>query len=209
MSNSPGRPNVVPAKIVANGYKVDDGRDHIHTLKHWHQTIVDYLLVNPSATNKNIAEFFKMQPMWVGRVRNTDAFREYYSMRMQEHRGFMQETIVAKMHGVAAKALDKISEKMDNGDVAMGQLQSAAEMSLKALGYGQKPVNGVSVSVNSGGNIQVMSVSSEALEKARQKLAERRVANSAEISIEASDYQHVTASLEVGVKDVDADANNN
>lgn len=204
MSRSSGRTATVPAEIAANGYKTPDGRAHLNSLKHWHCVIVDYLLVNPSATNKQIGEYFSMHPLWVGRVRNADAFKEYYHLRMNEHRGFMDETIVAKMQGVASKALDKISDKMDNGDVAMGQLQSAAELSLKALGYGQK-ASGVSVSVNGSGDVQVMSVPSDALEKARQKLAERRAENTKDISANPGDYRHVTASLEVGTGNANPD----
>lgn len=201
-----GRPVTVPAEIANNAYKTEDGRAYLSQLKHWHCVIVDYLLVNPSATNKQIGEHFSMHPLWVGKVRNTDAFREYYQMRMADHRSFMDETIVAKMQGVAAKALDKMSEKMDNGDVAMGQLQTAADMSLKALGYGQKGV-GVNVSVSGSGNVQVMSVPSETLERARRKLAERRAANTKEISASPEDYQHVTAALDVGTANANADSN--
>lgn len=190
----------MPEAIRENNYKDANGRYHLSGLKHWHIQIVDYLLVNPSATNKDIAKFFNVHPQWVGSVRNADAFQEYYAKRMETHQSFVSEELVSKMQGLASRALDKMVEKIDADAVSVSQLQTAADMSLKALGYGAKPVT---INSTGSGTVNVMSVSSETLEAARAKMHARRKANSEALGQNPADYQHVTAALDISPGDVE------
>lgn len=114
----------------------------LKNMKQWHEMVIDFMLLNPGATYKEIAEQFGVSPVTVSYVSNSDMFK----MRLEERRAKFQsqvdgtaiERLQGKIAGVAERALDLMDEKIQLERQTMGieATRETAEMALKALGYG-------------------------------------------------------------------------
>lgn len=196
-----GRPRTASDEIRARDYRDENGKYTLTSgLKPWHERVVDYMVLNPHANIKQCARAFQVSPQWMGMLQGSDAFKEYYRARMSEHQGYLSVAIVDKMQSVAVKALDRMADKIDNDQVPMGQLQEAASLTLKSLGY----ASGMNVNVvaNQQNNYNVVSVSKEALEKSRQKLVEKARGPGQE-SVGNENHRYVTAALDVNAEDIE------
>lgn len=200
-----GRPRTADDELRQNGYKRDGQYVLTNGLKPWHERIVDFMLVNPQVKVVDVARAFGVTPQWVGQLIRTDAFKEYYHARIGAHRDFMDEQIVNKMQGIAVKAFDKMSEKLDAPDAGFGQAKEAAEMVLRGLGYGQKPTAvGVNVNGANGAQVSVL-ISSDAYDRAKRLMQEKMRSNTEQLEHDDSNYTHVTSSLEVPYEALDAE----
>lgn len=200
-----GRPRTASEELRGNNYRDPDTNQYVLTngLKHWHERIVDFMLLNPNAKIVDVARYFQVSPQWIGQLFNTDAFKEYYSNRMREHQGLVGVTIVSKMQGVAVKALDKIADKIDHQDVPMAEVREVANMAVKALGYGVQP-GGVRVNVNQNqGGMTVIGVSVDVIAKAREDMARARQENTKSIEHDPNEYRRVTAAMDVSPEEVE------
>lgn len=191
-----GRPRLATDAIQNNNYK-DESNQYamVAGLKPWHERVVDTMIANPSANIVYLADVFSVTPQWMGSLLRSDAFKQYYAERMHEHRKMIDAGVVNKLAGIAGKALDKISEKLDGGaELTFGQAKDAADIALRGLGYlGQ----GSSVQVNVNNPNQVNNavyVTSDALAAAREKL-KNHMANSDAVTQKGA-YTHVTSALD-------------
>lgn len=199
-----GRPQTASEAERANGYTDASGRYVLSGgLKPWHMRVVDFLLANPGAKIIDIARTFGVSPEWLGRLMKTDAFLEYYENRMAQHQDLVGVQVVSQIQEVATKALTRISEKLDNRDLEIGEAQSAAEMALKNLGF-TAPQSQVSMKVKGrDGSETTMTVSSQAAQQARLRMNERMKENTKKLSVQEDNWQHVTSDLEVGVGEIE------
>ena len=197
-----GRPRHASDETRANGYNNELGRYQlVDGLKPWHERVVDTMISNPHAKIVDLAEVFHVTPIWMGQLLKTDAFQEYYKNRLGDHQDLVSKTIVHKMQGVAITALDKMSEEMQ-GNVPFGQLKDAADLALKGLGFTTQ--HGPPIMIDTkGGQVTMISVSSEALERARERTKIAMKENTEGLSFEDGNFQQVTSSLELGVEDID------
>lgn len=197
-----------------NKYKnPETGRPEIMKIRPWHERLVDYMLLNPHETGKQMAAHFHVTPQWIYDLSQTDAFKAYYQGRIAAHQQALSDTVILKTQSVATKALDKLAENLDNKDLPNSEVRYTAEMAIKALGYGTRPGGpAVQVNVNHGPAIPVMTVPGNVVEEARARMAEKRAQNTSEIQDTTSEYMRVTASMEVtpemiengsGVEDAD------
>lgn len=192
-----GRPRLASDAIQMNNYK-DESNQYamVAGLKPWHERVVDTMIANPSANIVYLAEVFSVTPQWMGALLRSDAFKQYYAERMHEHRKMIDATVVNKLAGIAEKALDKISSKLDaDKELTFGQAKDAADIALRGLGYlGQG--SHVNVNVNGPGQVtnNAVYVTADALEVAREKL-KNHMANSNAVTQQGA-YTHVTSSLE-------------
>lgn len=198
-----GRNRTALPELRENGYRDADGRYQLSDgLQPWHRRIVDHMLLNPNSKIKDVAEAFEVTPQWMGQVLKTDAFREYYTMRMEEHQGFMHAQVVSKVQGVAIKSLDELGEKLDKSELSFTQLRDTADMALKSLGFGSQQ-GGVSVQVPGGQESETLiAVRSTTVRRAREAW-QKRNAEKGEIETDQADYEHITAAMEKTPDQVD------
>lgn len=209
-----GRKRSAPPRLRENGYKDDSGRYQLSDgLQPWHERLVDYMLAYPHSKIKDLANAFGVTPQWVGQLIKSDAFREYYSMRVAKHQEVLNSTVVNKLYGVAIESLDKMHEMVTaEGDKApsFGAVKDTAELALKGLGYTSHGNGGGGVNVNiqntGGDNKNQVTVSSVTVDRARKKWEEHSAQLESEQPKEISDqnYEHVTSALDVelgGVED--------
>lgn len=196
-----GRPRSADPVLRANNYRDENGRYQVTELKPWHERIVDYMIFNPHAKIVDVATAFGVTPVWVGQLMKTDAFREYYTKRMAEHQGLIGEAIIAKMQGVAVKALDVVAKKLDSPNVDFEMAKDAAALTLKGLGYTSQHRTGVTVNIPSGSSAAVL-VDKSIMDRAREKMAAKAAQNMESLEHDKMNYQRVTASLDRGHEDI-------
>lgn len=196
-----GRPRSAPDLLRANGYKDAQGRYQVTELQPWHERIIDFMVGHPHAKIVDIARAFDRSPQWIGQLLKTDAFREKYSERMKEHQGLVGEEIVSKMQSVAVKALGKLDRELDT-TMKFEQVQSVAQMTLQGLGF---MANGAGMQVHIDNRKQTVLVDKGIVDRAREKLQKKMQDNTKVIEHDATQYQRVTSSMDVGYEGVQVD----
>ena len=151
------------------GTGLGGGNTHIKRTNWWHEQIIDWELMNPSATMGDCARHFGKTEGWLSTVRNSDAFREFRARRIAEHQNMVSETVIEKVEGLAALTLDTLHDRIESekDSISLGFVRETAETALKALGYGGKGAAPATTVV------QVNVVSAESLERARGLMRER------------------------------------
>lgn len=126
-------------------------------LKPWHEALAEYIIMNPSATKKQAAEFFGVTPQAVILVTGSDMFKHFLARRMQSLRDRVDQTAMDRLQGkvavVAEQALDVLAEKieLERSNLGIDAVRESAEMALKALGFGtakSSPQSPVTVQFN-------------------------------------------------------------
>lgn len=206
-----GRPRTVAPEIRENNYKDPNGQYQLSELKPWHVRIVDYMISSPAAKIVDVAGFFNVSPQWIGTLLRTDAFVEYYKLRMQDYQDEVKFRIVNKLQGIASESLDAIQEKLQDTEtvITFGQAKDAAELSLRALGYTSHGNNGGGSNVQIVNNNQtnnLMVAEGSAVARAREKMLQRLAISSQEndgMEVSRENFTRVTSSMEVGFEGVD------
>jgi len=161
------------AAIAAAGGSIHDFRKATRKMRWWYESLADFMVANPSATQNDMAAHFGRQPATISTVINTDAFKAYLRQRRAVHVEKLDQSVRDKLFNVTNKSLDHILETLDKkrDSIPLEQLRSLADSSLKNLGYGVTPPGGgVNVNVNTTPQTLHVAVSLEDLETARQAL---------------------------------------
>lgn len=193
---SRGRPRSASEELRANNYKNEKGRYQVSGLSYWHTRVVDHMILNPDQNIKQLAEAFEVTPQWMGQLTKADAFVAYYNSRIAAHQEYVSTKIVAKTQGIAEKALDILSNKLEE-DLSFGQVKDAADLSLKVLGYSQGTQVNVAIDARKQTS-NTMIASAGALNEARERIAQRQKENGKKYVHDKDNYKHVTSSLGTG-----------
>lgn len=146
-------------------------RKGLQNMKQWHEMVIDFMLLNPTATHQEIADQFGVAKETIGYVLRSDMFK----MRLEERRARFQaqvdgtaiERLQGKLAGLAERSLDALDEKIaeQRKELGIGETRETAEMALKALGYGAPQKS------NSGGTVINVLVSRDDLARARELMS--------------------------------------
>lgn len=107
----------------------------------FHEDIINWMLVNPGGSMRDCALDLGRAPTTIYIITNSDAFRERLRVRRNEFNGKVDQGFITQIESLGRHTLDLISEKLDRHNVdplGLGDLLSVADLSMKALGYGQK-----------------------------------------------------------------------
>lgn len=200
----PGRRQVATDEHRQNNYRDANGQYQLADgMQPWHYRVVDVMISQPHAKIKDVANFLGVSPGWLGQLIKTDAFREYYDLRMAVHQDQVGTEIIGKMQAVAVKALDKLDTALDGEQVTIGQVRESADLALKGLGYTQ-PKGGINVAVKNTGNGPTtvkVDLPSSVVDRARQRWADSLEGSAQEIDPE--NYAYVTASDRPAVEQIE------
>lgn len=155
------------------------------TLASFHREMAQYLVVNPAATNEEIAQAFGYSVSWVGIVRSSDLFKAHLNSLL----GRLDETVIDGVKGrleqLAQKSLDRLLQKIEVED-AHREIRDTAELALRGVGILTK--NGSSVTINAGTNQAIFqTVDAATLAAARAKMLSREAQNAVEIPAEPAE----------------------
>lgn len=106
----------------------------------WHKSIFDWEIANPSLKMKDCAVAFGVSETWLSIIRNSDIYMEYAALRREEHNDNVSKTVIERVEDVADVSLEVLEERIraERKTLGLGIVNNAAEMALKALGFGQK-----------------------------------------------------------------------
>ena len=135
----------------------------------WHEELLEFLLVNPRASLQEIALYFNASISWISIVRNSDAFKELYAQRRDQHFDRVSITVADRVTALADVTIDALTVKMEKhiqADTAtIEQLKEVGDMALKALGFGAKQNS--HININTSATTQNVFVDKATLERAR------------------------------------------
>lgn len=135
-------------------------------LKNWHEELVNFDLMHPSASLRMKAAHFNVSMSWISIVQNSDAYREYRAQRRDEHFGNVSQAVIDKLEALADISVSEINERIHRDkDIPLAHLTEVAEMALGKLGFGQKATNNGIVTNNN-----IIVADKEALEEARKRM---------------------------------------
>lgn len=120
----------------------------IKRVSYSHDVIIDFMIMHPTASLEEIADYFGYSAAWLSRIRNSDAFNVVLARRRSE---LVDTTIVAtieeNLRNVAQKSMEKVLAKLD-GNHRLEDAIKAMDIATKALGYGARTNNEVNTNVN-------------------------------------------------------------
>jgi hypothetical protein len=141
---------------------------NITQIKPWHESLADWYIQNPTASNRQTAKFFNVSEQWVSIVKNSDGFKELMKNRREAHRDLVSVSVINKVEALAEQAIDELADQMGRKDLPVEHVKDIAAMSLKAMGFGGDR-GGAAVT----NNVNVV-VDRDALLEARAKLISSR-----------------------------------
>lgn len=131
-----------------------------------HQHMVAYLLLNPWASTADIAGYFSISATTVSRLTSSDSFRQCLEQYMQGAGAELGTSIKDKMEATLSVAVDKVQEKIIQGDDPEFALQAMDKVANR-LGMGVKQQS------NGGSTVNVNIVTREMILQATQRRLNR------------------------------------
>lgn len=161
------------ALVAARGGSLHEHRKTTRKMRWWHESLADYMLANPNATQNEIATAFGRQPCTISTIVNTDSFKAYFRQRRDQHAEVLDASVRHKLMNVADKSLDMMLDHLQKkrDTIPLEGLQRNIESTLKSLGYGGNSAPSVAVTVNNSAPTMIpVAVSVADLEAAREAL---------------------------------------
>jgi hypothetical protein len=160
------------AQVAASGGSIHEFRKSTRKMRWWYESMADYMIANPSATQDQIAAYFGRNPATVSTIINADSFKAYFRGRRAQHAEGLDAAVRTKLFSVANNSLDHLLVALEKkrDAVPIELLQRTADTALKNLGYGAPPSAGTTVNVNTTPQAVNVAVSLDDLERAREVL---------------------------------------
>lgn len=136
-----------------------------------HDAIMDFMLANPVLRMREVAEHFGVSQSWLSTVVHSDAFQEQLRAKQEKLFGATVLPLREQVLGLAALAVDKLSEAVESADPEGDReyVADVTEMALKAAGMGPSKLPGTPVVQQNQQNNYYM-VDAEALAEARERM---------------------------------------
>lgn len=112
-----------------------------------HQHMVAYLLLNPWASTAEMASYFSISATTVSRLVSSDSFKQCLEQYMKGAGAELATSIKDKMEATLSVAVDKVQEKIIQGDDPEFAL-AAMDKVANRLGMGVKQQSGAGSTVN-------------------------------------------------------------
>jgi hypothetical protein len=115
-------------------------------LSHLHESLVDYLLINPGCTLRQLGAYFGYSPAWLCTVMQTDMFKAYLSARKSEVNVFIAQDLPSRLAAAAHLATERIIEVMERTQDA-GEVIDGFDKILHRYGYAPNAKTGAQAGV--------------------------------------------------------------
>lgn len=144
-----------------------------------HESIMNYILTNPTLPMSAVAEHHGVTAAWLSTVFHSDLFQAVYQERRVAIASLDNEAISHRLQRMAEKGLDKLITALDDEETPLNNKESITKMALSAigrLGHGnaatQQPM--VAVQVNTGQQAESQRpVTMSAIQEARLRLLQK------------------------------------
>ncbi len=133
-----------------------------------HVQILDYIMANPHVNYGEVAAVFGYTQSWISQIVHSDAFQALLAERQIEVFGDIKLTIKDRVTGLAHESLKRLTEIIPT-QTDPDKVVNAADMALKALGFGaSKGAAGVGSNTQNNNLTIVGAVDPATLAAARQ-----------------------------------------
>lgn len=136
----------------------------------WHEELLEFLLAHPRASLQEIAFYFNATPSWISIVKNSDAFKEMWAKRRQEHFDRVSISVSDRVTALADVTIDALTvemeKKIQSETATIEQLKEVGDMALRALGFGAK--TNTSIALHQTATTHNVFVDKETLARARE-----------------------------------------
>lgn len=134
-----------------------------------HDAILDFILLNPSATQEEVARHFGMGRVWITCILNSDCFRAALKERQSNIAGLLDMTVADRIRGTAVVALERLAATIETS--LDGQfLLDATDKLLHRAGYA--PSKGPTTAIQVNNNVQnnMLPVGKDVLAECRREM---------------------------------------
>lgn len=140
----------------------------------WHESVIDWLVLNPDKNLKDCARHFKKTPAWIYTLVNSDVFKAELAKRRQEYRSVLDMGLQEKLEALSAQAIETIEERLTQAGPLLPtkDLVSVANLALTKAGYGTSS-SAPSTVVNN--QVVHLQIPPEKLEAARQRIKAKQL----------------------------------
>jgi hypothetical protein len=138
----------------------------------WH-AMIDWMIANPSGTNRELAEYMSMTEPSISIIKHSDGFKALMQAKLDEKTRELRQVMNGKLLAVGSAALDIVSERLQEKRhvLPINQAMDIAKPVLDALGFGARVQGpGTQVNVNTGPQVQVNHISLEELRAAQAEM---------------------------------------
>jgi hypothetical protein len=103
----------------------------------WHHRLIDWMLLNPQASNGDIAQQFGKSPVWISLILNSPVFRAELDRRSDMLSHSIAERLCQGATALANHSLEELSERLDRDRNTMhvADVRETAALALQYLGY--------------------------------------------------------------------------
>lgn len=109
-------------------------------LRVWHTQLMDALILNPRASNTDLAAMFGTSKEYISALVSADLFRAQLEERRKERAAMVDQTVVQRLQekvSVLAEAtVERLTDAVVTGDMTLEGVRETADMALRAIGYG-------------------------------------------------------------------------
>jgi len=153
---------------------------NIMKLNQSHRTLADLMISHPHLTAAEMAAKVGYSSGWVTKVKETDAFKEYFHQRLRDHQALVSAKVVTEVQSAALDGIAAIRAKLDPSKrdrESLSTLVEATDVMLKALGLGHKGGPAVSVELNQTFSATQVTAPAASVATAQQVLAKLMAEN--------------------------------
>lgn len=147
-----------------------DSGDPIARMTHAHDAILDWLLMNPTAPLREMAQALGYSISWLSLVINSDLFQAKYAERRGAIETQIASDIPAKMRIIAQIGLEKLADKMARSEDPDFLLETTDKV-LHRLGYA--PSKGPTTVTQTNVQQNVYAVDAATLAKHRERIVQQ------------------------------------
>lgn len=147
-----------------------------------HEAIMEYMLINPAAPLREVAQHFDVTQAWLSTIIHSDAFQA----KLAEKKGdLFSATIVPlreKILGVAHMGVEKLGEAMEHASPISDKdfIADTTDNILKNLGYTPKSAPAGALPMNQQNNYYVVDSNTLAQARARMQQGPKELESQAE-----------------------------
>jgi hypothetical protein len=114
---------------------------NLPTLHYSHETMVQLMIDHPDYTHAELSAHFGKPANWLYSVLASEGFQMVLAPRKHEVLDpFLTASMEERFRMLAMQSVNLLAEKMETGEVSDFLVLKAAEIGVKALGMGMRPV---------------------------------------------------------------------
>jgi len=135
----------------------------------WHESLIAYIVANPSQRRSEVARHFQVSPAWLSTVINSDVFQARLRERQDEFFGAATAPIRERLEGIAHLAIDRMEDKLPFEN-DLSEIREVAKLALTSLGFGNGANGKNAPGPHMVQNNNFYSVPSEVINAARERI---------------------------------------